>query len=366
MKEIRKANKDFIESMEEQTDIDDELGRDEISDYEETVIDRASINSLDEDLIERYLEEKDANYKVPSDDLWAYLEERNFLVKQDGEYRPTFAGLLLFGKAPGDIFPHSRVTVLGRFGNDRETKDFNGGIIGLPDALNPMFQKYVRHYDTEGGWKRGKKAEFPEKAFREAVINAVAHRDYTIEGMRVIVEISPDEIVVKSPGFPLKPNDFQKIRSFNATPYSRNPRIASVLNTMGYMEERGEGLNDIKDLLEEHGLEEPNFDNDGPYFVVEMKKVSLEKLNTPVIKGLSERQKKMLKLILENGVATSKDFEDKFEVELKTIRRNLNEMVEEGILKPEEKSKPKKYRLEQVWAENQEQLSKLLTDIERT
>ncbi len=111
-------------------------------------------------------------------------------------------------------------------------------------------------------------------------------------------------------------------------------------------------MNDIKDLLEEQGLEKPEFSQHGPYFIVKMVGPSIPKEQIEpyreIKKELNDRQKKMHDYIIENKVATSKDLEKMFDVSLRMVRNDLNNMVDKNdIIERDEESKPKKYSLKE-------------------
>lgn len=81
------------------------------------------------------------------------------------------------------------------------------------------------------------KTSYPIPVIRKAVINAIVHRDYTIEGAKIQLDVLPDRIIVKSPGMPVYPITIEALKNFMATSYSRNKKLAFIFNEMGYMEE---------------------------------------------------------------------------------------------------------------------------------
>jgi ATP-dependent DNA helicase RecG len=103
------------------------------------------------------------------------------------------------------------------------------------------------------------KEAFPLEVLREAVINAIVHRDYSIEGSKNTINIDDDAIVIKSPGSPPSTITLEQLNTFKAPSYSRNPVISLVFNKMGYVEETGLGMASLKSLNEKYGLPLPEY-----------------------------------------------------------------------------------------------------------
>jgi len=135
--------------------------------------------------------------------------------------------------------------------------NIDGGIIFLKQYI-PV------RYEMTGGPRRREVPEVPYDALREAVINAVAHRDYFEKGANVMVEMFDDRIEITSYGGlvkSLKPEDFGKKSVL------RNPNIANLLQRAGYIEKMGTGINKIKRLVAEAGLPPVEFEF-GTFFAV--------------------------------------------------------------------------------------------------
>jgi ATP-dependent DNA helicase RecG len=176
--------------------------------------------------------------------------------------------------------------------------------------------------------------EFPLEAFREAIVNAVAHRDYSIDGAKVQVKVENGLVTIESPGLPIQ--KLEKIRSFEARPVSRNQRISYVLSKLRYMEERGSGLSRMRDELTEYGLAEPVFNVSGGYFVVKIFGHSDESYRVLIKDDWKEKltsaEANLLRFIItEDEVKTSRCAEE-FDVSSRHIRRRLNTLLDEGLI----------------------------------
>ena len=169
--------------------------------------------------------------------------------------------------------------------------------------------------------------EYPWEALREAIVNAIVHRDYGKEGTHIFIIMSQDKIEIKSPGLPLEPITLKKIRSYNAPTYSRNPRIAETFNYMKLMEERGWGLKKMRDILKDHGLPPPEFNYEDGYFVVTIYARKREpgkiQISEDLLKKLTKRQVKIVEYIFKEGRITSQECANKFKISKSTAKREL-------------------------------------------
>ncbi len=169
--------------------------------YDETAVGGSQYVDLNTDAFQSFLQNY-VDYSSHGDEDLSLLLKNFHLVSKDK--KPTVAGLLFFGKNPQDYLPASRIICAFIRGNDIATppsdkKELTGK---LPDMLEDV-RKFLKLYLTEKheikGFEPETKVEIPEIALREAVVNAIAHRDYTINAsIRVIVY--EDRVEIRSPG----------------------------------------------------------------------------------------------------------------------------------------------------------------------
>ena len=170
------------------------------------------------------------------------------------------AGVLFFARDVRRFFNQAYVTCLLGRGTDKvhvlDRKDFAGGVVAdIEDTMRFVERNTRTAYRIEG-LRRANVPEYPMKALREAVTNAVVHRDWFFEGANVFVELYADRIEVISPGdLPkgLTPNDLGR-RSIR-----RNPLIADLLHRIGFIEMAGDGIRRIRDEARDLGCPEPEF-----------------------------------------------------------------------------------------------------------
>ena len=116
--------------------------------------------------------------------------------------------------------------------------------------------------------KREARPALPFEMVREAVINAVAHRDYGLRGSSIRVEKYADRVVILSPGLPPLPLTLARLRTLKYLPCSRNPNIARGLSFFERIEEQGDGLRRIVESAKDMGLPPPEFANTDGHFTV--------------------------------------------------------------------------------------------------
>jgi len=178
------------------------------------------------------------------------------------------AGVLFFAKNPRRFFPQAYITCLLARGTDKvhilDRKDFDGGIVAdIEDALRFVERNTRTAYRIEG-LRRSNIPEYPTNALREAITNAVMHRDWFIDGANVFVEIYTDRIEVVSPGS--LPQGLQ-LTDLGSRSIRRNALIADLLHHINFIEKAGTGIRRIRNEARAQGCPEPKFEANG-FFTV--------------------------------------------------------------------------------------------------
>jgi ATP-dependent DNA helicase RecG len=176
--------------------------------------------------------------------------------KQEGKVIFNNTGILFFAKNLQDIYFHTAVTCALYKGTEKvevlDRRDFNEDIVSNIDSAMNFLKQYIPvRYEMTGEPRRKEVPEIPYDALREAIINAVAHRDYFEKGSNVMVEMFDDRIEITNfGGLPkgLNPEDFGKKSVL------RNPNIADLLHRINYIEKMGTGINKIRKLVSNAGL----------------------------------------------------------------------------------------------------------------
>ena len=236
-------------------------------------------------------------------------------------------GILFFAKNLNDIYRHTMITCALYKGNEKvnilDRKDFNEDIVSnINDSMNFLKKHIPVRYEMTGSPKRKEIPEIPYDAFREAIINSIAHRDYFEQGSNVMVEMFDNRIEISNfGGLPkgLKPEDFGKKSIL------RNPNIADLLHRIKYVEKMGTGINKIKRLLKNAGLPKPKFEFTS-FFTVIFRRTKKD----IAVKTVEKTVEKILSLIMNNPKITQKELMDEINLTRRGIEWNLKKLKDEG------------------------------------
>ncbi len=173
------------------------------------------------------------------------------------------AGVLFFARNVRHFFPEAYVTCLLGRGADKvhvlDRKDFDGGIVAdVEDAMRFVERNTRTAYRIEG-LRRENVPEYPMKALREAITNAVMHRDWFFDGANVFVELYADRIEVSSPGGLPKG---LRVSDLGYRSIRRNPLISDLLHRIEFIEKAGTGIRRIRDEARDLRCPEPAFESD--------------------------------------------------------------------------------------------------------
>lgn len=283
---------------------------------------------------------------VPSNELGRVFTIKGFASHREGtvhiDDQLTLAGLLLFGREPEEFLTQSKIKIEARISDDKVVaEEIAGPLLSIPPKIKDFLNRYMTKYTTVKGMERVEIPEYPWEGVREAVINALAHREYR-EGMRIQIQLTPDELVIKIPGLPPSPLTLKKFQTFNTVPYSRNPLIAETFSIFNYMEERGWGLRKMRDILKEHGLPPPTFRFDSGYFVVIFHRA---KSKTQLLEQLTKRQRGIVDFVRKQGSITSTECAAQLKVTDRTAQRELGKLAQLDIIEKQGSGSATRYNL---------------------
>ena len=233
-----------------------------IKSYETRIVEDATLDDLDQELIHQYATILDPAVSSPLD----VLKGRGLIKEKGDHYSITVAAILLFGKSPTQYLPGARVRFLRYEGVNAEVGSrFN--VVKDITLERPLHQLLVegqkllesqmrefQQLSRDGVFK--KIPEYPAFAWLEGLVNAVAHRDYSIQGDYIRIAMFDDRIEFSSPG---KLPSIVTVDNIQTTRFSRNPMIARVLSDFGWVRELNEGVKRIYTDMESFFLDPPTF-----------------------------------------------------------------------------------------------------------
>ena len=229
--------------------------------YEDECNMDATIDDLDEELLERYreiLQAKDVSYEQ-------LLRARGFVKQQNGIVRITNAAVLLFARNIEQFYPNCRIRFVRYEGNEAKTgteinitrdKSLDFPILRIIEKAKDFISTQLREF-TALDKKTGTfqiVPEYPEFAWLEGIVNAVTHREYAMSGKYILVSMYDDRLEIESPG---KLPNIVTVENIKETRYARNPRISRVLTDFGWVRELNEGVKRIYADMETFFLEDP-------------------------------------------------------------------------------------------------------------
>lgn len=250
--------------------------------------------------------------------------------------RPTIAGYLIFAKEnPQNKLQFERYKIRcvrykgsGVSSDILDKTDLIGTLDEQIDLMHSFVLRNIKNSAQIVGTKRVEKYEYPEKAIREIVANAVIHRDYRITETYTQVNVFEDRIEVFNPGN-LPPG--VTIENIKTSQVSRNRIIAARLSEMDYMEEYGRGIGIVITKMSEWRLLPPIFKNTANSFKVILPGEKLSQLN--------ERQLAIWQHLVDNPKITRKDIENLLiDIPQQTISGDLWKMQDIGLIHKEGQS----------------------------
>jgi len=309
--------------------------RGEVS-FEDEPATNATLDDLNWTKVERYVAGLDSLGNLSPREI---LRKRGCLTA-DGV--PTHAGILLFGREPWRFVPGSDVIVVRYAGIEMGDTYLREDIRdNLPEQIRRAEAFVVSNMRVGArlsGLERVERVEYPREAVREAIVNAVAHRDYAMRGQEIRVFMFADRIEVYSPGKLPGPMTVDNIRDER---FSRNETIVQVLSDMGFIERLGYGIDRMIRLMAEEGLPPPVFKETAAGFQVTLyghgdRLIVAERSMRPsqwAHLGLNERQAGAMQFLAEHGRITNRDLQELYpDVSSETIRRDLADLVDRNLL----------------------------------
>lgn len=307
-------------------------------DYEAEALPGARRADLDTEVIAAFIE------KYQQRQRRVLTETPDELLQQIGALTaagaPTHSGVLLFGQNPQQLIPQSGLVFVKFPGTEPRGEEGLAGYGRREEVSGPLARIIERTWQivwsemnvaaVVTGLERKEIADYPPFAVREALVNAVCHRDYRLKGRRIEMRMYADRLEVISPGgLP----GFITVDNIVEEHFSRNPRVVSGLFQWGYIEELGLGIDRMIEDMVNAGHPPPKF-RAMPYSFTVTLFNARERRATPKWETImNERQARALTYIRENGRITNRDYQQLCpDVSPETLRLDLTDLVKRGVV----------------------------------
>ena len=305
----------------------------QILSFDESWDNSAKIEDLDEEKIEDYLKIRKQEDYFENHDIETFLLS-NRLASKNGILKIKNSAVLLFAKNPIKFFPQTEIKLV-QFSGVEPVDIISHKLIqkGIVEAIEESLSfvknnigKKIRIIDTA---RREEEYEYPFGVIREAIVNAIAHRDYFNKDA-VQVYVFEDRIEITNPGS--LPQGLPK-ELFGTISVQRNPVIYRFLRDLGYVEGLGTGIPRMKNQMRQRGLSDPEFIFTETFFrlILYNKKSKRRPINE--VKDLNERQKNAIEYLNKNKSIKSQTYSEINEVSHATAVNEINEMIEFGYIK---------------------------------
>jgi len=239
----------------------------ETSKFDEAVLENTDLSHIDKNKLKEFLQRvaQHMDTKIPRLSPREVLEGFNCAVNTS----LTTTGALFFAKNPQGFFPYIEIkaarfkgTKVGEFIDESRIR---GTLPEMLDDAEKFVRKNTRKAMKVVEFERFEIPEYPYEAIRESIVNAIAHRDYSVTGATISVLIFDDRIEISSPGGLFGGLTIDNLEGKHIT---RNSMICKLLYEIGEMEEYGTGIRKMKKKMKDYGLPEPSFEEEAGFFKV--------------------------------------------------------------------------------------------------
>lgn len=281
------------------------------------------------DNLNEFKAEANLSSAVPNDQIFRNLK----LQDQNNAFKN--GAVLFFGKEPQQHIDTALIRCVAFDGKDKryivDDKKFTGPLyVQYKEAIQWLKNKLDVRYAIEGSTgPREEIWEIPQTAFKEVIVNALAHRDYYDRGATITIELFEDRVEIANPGGLVSA---VSSKDFGKRSHSRNPLVFGLFARMRMVEQIGSGIGRIKDLMKENDLQPPHFSYDGMFTVTLTRPFDFEKWIIKWEDKLSTKRLEIIKQVQNNNKVTINDLSKHIGVSETAIDKNIDVLKEMGLL----------------------------------
>jgi ATP-dependent DNA helicase RecG len=310
--------------------------RTKLSKYEDPV-EAIELADLSPEALERYRATAGIEPAVGSPEFNRLMRQQGLLVAEHGDARPSGFGLLLFGRRPRDAVPQAGLLARADLPDGTfARREFGEALVLIPGLLEEWLQAVLPSTIDRSRMERKEQVNLPFEMIREAVVNALVHRDYDLTGQKCQLVVDADTIKVTSPGGPTPPITLDQLNAFSAPMKSRNPQLHYVFARMGLAEEQGFGLeHSLKRRADELGLPLPGFAMHGEDLVLTIYrtlKAAVRALPDAARESLSTAELAGWEWLSRQRSVTSAAYAEAMAIPARTAQNHLKRFVELNLV----------------------------------
>jgi predicted HTH transcriptional regulator len=300
--------------------------------FDREPVPRVTLADLDQALVAHTLERgHDLGRYRGADDIASYLLRSAGVVQDGEELRPTVAGVLAFAPEPDRWLPASGIDI-AIFRSEQtlptraRVQQIRSPIFSLIDEAVEVLRNECTVSQLDGA-RLVNTLDVPLIVLRELTTNAAVHRDLSLFGSQIRIQVFPQHIEWISPGG--LPAGIT-IATLLTAQFARNPSLAQFLFHAGYIEKFGMGLDAVIDALEQAGLGAPEFHDDGHSFRVCVRRADLRSPAAPDIATPEGREAAILALFDLQTQWRQQDIMERLGIPRTTLQRTLDELLDRG------------------------------------
>ncbi len=332
---IRKKNKEFIAQAENRAaKAKGKKVQPIVLSRLEAAVSVTAFADFQKEAIDGYRRVASGTGKGDSDEVFhRRLISHGLAAQHSGQLVPTGFGLVLFGKEPRTHMVQAGLLGTIHYGDGtEETRDFDGPAVGVPALAIQWLKDKLPNPIERTEAKRREVNQTLYELLREGIVNALVHRDYSIEGAKCQLVVSPDRIVVMSPGLPVEPITLEQLQAFDAPMLSRNPVLHFIFARMELAEERGLGLKSLRSRAKEAGLPLPSFSYRAPYIVLTLYREANAAMDSGILGQLTASEQAGWNWLATQETVTTSQYQAALGLPNRTAKNHLKRLAELGLL----------------------------------
>ncbi|MCK4608718.1 MAG: putative DNA binding domain-containing protein [Gammaproteobacteria bacterium] len=306
-----------------------------VTHFEEQINGDVTWSNVSRDKIKAFF--KEANISIEDFKVKEILSSLNLIRSS----HITNAGILFFAKKPRDLILQCQMTLVAFKGTDRtqvyDRIDIQDDLLTQFNAARAFLRKHLNVRSEINAFKRTDIYEIPLDALREAIANAIIHRDYSMRGTSIMVEVHDDRVVISNPGGIPPGMDISSIINVSIR---RNELIADIFARMDAAERLGFGLKRIKKIMDAAQQSYPEIESNlfftvtfkRPFYVVPTAEAENKESLFGLDKPLDDTAKMILQKVEQDQNITAKQLAEKLNLSLRSIEKQLAKLKTLGIL----------------------------------